>query len=184
MPRSSSRVRDESEERRELAEDERAVALGEDLVELLEQRGELARRDVRVRGVDELGREAQHPQQRERTEHDEPVAVEVVQEPEHLLPLALEHRVVQRAVRGPELDPHLLLLLRRQVGGDQLLRAAQHERTDASAQPLQPPRAVVAALLVLGHLALLDRADVLVAESARRREQPGRGRARAAPTAR
>ena len=114
---SSSRVGDEREERRELAEDEGAVALGE--------RSRRAARSSASSllgamcacvGVDELGREAEHAQQRERAEHDEPVAVEVLEQAEHLLPLALQHRVVERAVRGAELDPHLLLLLGRQVG--------------------------------------------------------------------
>jgi hypothetical protein len=146
---------------------------GEDLVELLEERRDLARRDVGVRGIDELGREAQHPQQRQRAEDDEPVAVEVVEEAEHFLPLALENRVVQRPMRGAELDPHLLLLLGRQVGGDELLRAAQHQRADPSPQSREPRRTMVAALVVVWDLSLLDGSDVLIAEPSSGREQPG-----------
>ncbi len=62
------------------------------------------------------------------------------EEPQHLLALPLQHGVVEGAVRGAQLDPHLLLLLGGQVGGDELLRAPQHERADAAAQPREPRR--------------------------------------------
>ena len=113
---------------------------------------ELARGHIRVVGVDQLGREAEHAQQRERSEHDEAVAIEVLQQSEHLLSLALQHGVVERPVGGRQLDVQLLLLLGRQVGGDELLRPAQHERTDAPSQSGQARRAVRSAFLVLGHL--------------------------------
>ena len=54
--------------------------------------------DVRVRGIDELGGEAQHPQQRERAEDDEPVAVEVVEEAR--APSAARAGAPRRTARG------------------------------------------------------------------------------------
>ena len=60
--------------------------------------------------------------------------VDVVDQAEHLLPLALQVRLVDAAVPRVQLDLQHLLLLRRQVGGDLLLGAAQHERPDAAAQ--------------------------------------------------
>src|SRR5690606_3782949 len=106
-----------AEERRELAEDEGTVALGEYILELFEERVELRRRNVRVLLVDEGGVEAQHAEQRERAEDDEPVLVHVVEQAEQFLPFPLQERVVQLAVLGIEVDGEHLLLLRGQVGG-------------------------------------------------------------------
>ena len=68
-------------------------------------------------------------------------SVEVVEEAEHGLPLALEVGLVDRAV--PRGQHHLedLLLLGRQVARDVLLGAAQQERPDPPAEPRRaPPR--------------------------------------------
>lgn len=76
---------------------------------------------------------------------------------------------------GAQLDLEHLLLLRRQIGGDDLLRAAQHERTDTTAQLVEPTTTVFTALLVLGDLALLDRLDVPIAELPGGGEEAGSG---------
>ena len=78
-------------------------------------------------------------------------------------------------MRGRQLDTQLLLLTLRQLRGDELFRAPQHERPKPRAQSLQTALAIRPALFVLGHFALLDRLDVLFAEPARRCEQPRAG---------
>ena len=141
------------------------MALGEHVVELLEQRVELRRRVAGVALlVDERGVEREHAQERQRPVDDEPLPVEVVEEPEQLLPFALQHRVVQAPVLRRELDGEHLLLLRRQLGRHELLRAAQDQGADASPQ----------ALASLGVAVLLDRPPVPLVERPPRREQPRR----------
>jgi len=145
------------------------------LLHVLEQHIQLRRRRIVDILFDQPGRQREHPEHGERAEHDEPVAVEVGEQTQHLLPLALQHGVVDGPVRGAEIDEQLLHLLLGQIARDQLFGASQHERSDAVAQPLEPPLAEWSALLVLGHLAPLDRLDVLLAEAALRREEPRRG---------
>jgi hypothetical protein len=65
------------------------------------------------------------------------VLVELVDQTEHGLTLALEVGLVDRAVPGRQRHLEHLLLLRWQVGGHQLLGAAQEERTDPLAEPVQ-----------------------------------------------
>ena len=67
--------------------------------------------------LDERGMQAELAQQGERPQDREPVAVDVVDEPEDLLALALQVPLVDAAVARVELHLEDLLLLRRQVGG-------------------------------------------------------------------
>src|SRR5699024_10996730 len=137
----------------ELAEDERTMALGPDFAQVLEQHGQFARTDSRIGVfVDDARVEGEHPQQGERTEDREPVLLEVAEEAEHLLAFALEDRVVESAVLGFEFDAEHLFLLLRQVRGDEVLRASQHERTQPLAQLRHP----------FGIVARFDRSDVVV----------------------
>ena len=78
--------------------------------------------------------QAELAQQRERAQDREPVAVEVVEQAEDLLPLALQVRLVELAVPRVQLDLEHLLLLGRQVGGDLLLGAALDQRLDPPPQ--------------------------------------------------
>lgn len=76
-------------------------------------------------------------QSSERGENLDPVALEIVREPQDPAPLPLKVPVVEPAVRGGEVDVQHLLLLGRQVGGDLLLGPAQQERPDPAPQPRQ-----------------------------------------------
>ena len=116
-------------------------------------------------GLDEARVQAQLPQQRDRAEDREAVAIEVAEQPEDLLPLALQVGVVDLAVARVEVDLEGLLLLGRQVARDELLRAPLDERLDPAPQPREP----------LGVAAALDRLRVLLGEPLRVGEQPRRG---------
>ncbi len=143
--------------------------------QLHQQLIELARRHVRVLRIDQTGREAEHPQQRERAEDDEPVAVQILQEPEHLLALPLQHGVVQRAVGGRRArrssscsclggsSGATSSFVRRRTSG----RMRRRSRARRAARKGPPS-------CVLGHLAELDRLHVLLSEAPRRREQTRR----------
>ena len=85
---------------------------------------ELRAGNVVVALVDEARIDAELAQERDRAQDREPVAVEVVDQAEDLLPLALQPGLVELAVARVELDLERLLLLRRQVGGDEFLGAA------------------------------------------------------------
>ncbi len=122
---------DAVEEPGELAEHQCSVPADDHVVELFEQRIDLRGADCAVRVVDERRIEAHLPQQGQRPQDREAVAVEVVDEPENLLSLPLQLPVVERTVFRCELDLEYLLLFRRQVGGDLFLRATQHQRFDA-----------------------------------------------------
>ena len=73
-------------------------------------------------------------QTREGRQHRHTVVLEVPDQVEHLLPLALEPTVVEAAVGRRELDLDDLLLLGRQVEEDVLLGPAQQEGGDAPTQ--------------------------------------------------
>ena len=133
--------------------------------ELLDERVELRARDAVGSLVDEARMEAELAQQRDRAQDREAVAVEVVEQAEDLLALALQVGVVELAVARVEVDLERLLLLRRQVGGDELLGAALDERLDPPPQAREPLAVAVA----------LDRPRVLLGEPLRDR---GRGPAR------
>ena len=78
--------------------------------------------------------QAQLPQQRQGAQDREPVGVQVVDQAEHLLPLALQVSLVQLAVLRVQLDLEHLLLLGREVGGDLLLRPPPDQRLDPAPQ--------------------------------------------------
>src|SRR5919109_5193719 len=78
------------EEACELAEDERAVSRADDVAELLAKRAELGAREGFAALVDERGVDAELAQQRDRAQDREAVAIEVAEQPEDLLALALE----------------------------------------------------------------------------------------------
>ena len=158
-------IPDPGKEARELAEDERAVAAGDDVVKLLDEGVELGARDRVLVGVDETGMEAQLAQAGDRAQDRDPVAIEVVEELQHALALALEVRVVELAVAVVKLDEQRLLLLGGQLGGDELLRAPLDERPDPAAQPGEQLRVDAA----------LDRPGVMLGEALRVGEQARRG---------
>ena len=152
---------DHPQEARELAEHDHAVPLADHLGEVVEEPLELRAGHGGVLVVDDLRRQREHPQQRERREDGEPVAVHVPEQAQHLAALALEHAVVELAVGRLELHLEDLLLLGRQVLRHELLGAAQHERAHAAAQGRHP----------LGVLPGLDGGHVGLAEPAVAREQ-------------
>ncbi len=115
---------DLGQESRELAEDERPVAAADDVAQLLDERAELGARHGVVVVVDEARMQAELAQQRDRAQDREAVAVEVVDQPEDLLTLALQMRVVELAVARMQVDLEGLLLLCGEIRGHQLLRAA------------------------------------------------------------
>ena len=79
--------------------------------------------------------QGQHPQQGQGAEHDEAVAVQVLHQAQQLLPLTLQHLLVEPAVLGLQRDPHHLFLLLGKVRGHHVLGTAQHEGPDPTAQP-------------------------------------------------
>ena len=109
--------------------------------------------------------QAELAQQRDRAQDREAVAVEVVDQPEDLLTLALQVRVVELAVARMQLHVEGLLLLGGEIRGHQLLRAALEQRLDPAPQACEP----------LAVAAALDRPRVLLGEPLRVGEQPGRG---------
>ena len=141
------------------------MTAAEDVAELLDERAELRAGDAVAAGRDEARMQAELPQQCDRAQDREAVPVEVAQQPEDLLALALEVGVVQLPVPRVQVDEEHLLLLGRQIGGDQLLGAALDERLDPPAQAGE----------LLAVAAALDRPRVLLGERLRVREQPGRG---------
>lgn len=148
----------------ELREHQRAVALLRELGELLDQGIDLRRGyQAGIRLVDEGGIERHLPQHGEGPQDGDAVAVEVIDEPEEALALALQVPVVDGPVPRVQVDGEHLLHLRRQLGGDGLLGAAQHERSDAPAQGRE----------ALGVPGVLDRLGPLVLEQGRARVQPG-----------
>ena len=153
------------EEPGELREHQRAVPLLGQLLELLDERVDLGRRrQPGVRLVDQARVERHLPQHGQRPQDRDAVAVDVVDQPEQPLPLALEVPVVDRPVPRVQVDREHLLHLRRQLGGDGLLGAPQHQRTDAPTQRREP----------LGIPAVLDRLGPQLLEQRRPRVQPGR----------
>src|ERR687886_1422324 len=97
MPSSSRRSRT-LEEAGELAEHERPVAAADHVAEVLGERAQLGARDGSGLLVDESRVQAELAQQRDRAQDREAVAIEVAEQPEHPLALALEVRVVEPAV--------------------------------------------------------------------------------------
>ena len=130
-------VADPAEERGERAEDQRLVALGRHLGQLVDEQVDLGRADPVVLGVDQGGVESELAQLGERTEDGYPVVVEVVDQAEDPLALLGQVGVVDLAVARPEVDRDDLLLLGRQVCGDELLGATEHERPDPAAEPVE-----------------------------------------------
>jgi hypothetical protein len=65
------------------------VAATDDVAELLDEGAELGARHCVVAVVDEPGMQAELAQQRDRAQDSEAVAIEVAQQPEDLLALAL-----------------------------------------------------------------------------------------------
>ena len=96
--------------------------------QLFGQGVDLAARKVEVLAVDKAGVQAQLAQQGERAQDGEPVALQVIDQPEDFLPLPLQMPLVDRAVPGVQVHLENLLLLGGQVGGDSLLGAAQDQR--------------------------------------------------------
>ncbi len=96
-------------------------------------------------GVDQGGVERELAQLGQGGQDRDPVAVEVVDQAQDALALLGQVGVVEPAVPGVEVDGEGLLLLGRQVGGDELLGAAQQERPDPLGEAAQ--RLVVALLL-------------------------------------
>ena len=83
--------------------------------------------------VHQRGVQRQLPQQGERPQDGEPVVIEVIEQAEYFLPLALQVSVVELPVPRVQLDREHLLLLLRQVGGDLLLSPAHDQRPDPAA---------------------------------------------------
>ena len=146
------------EEARELAEHQGAVAL-------LQQLGELLEEDVQLGGgrgglgVHQGGVQGEHAQRGEGLEDREAVPVEVAQQPQDLGTLALQPAVVRGAVLGVEPHGQHVLELGWQLQVHVRLGAAQHERPHAGAQPgqgVRVHRAFDGPLVVLGE-ALLGR---------------------------
>ena len=116
------------------------------LAELLDQRVELRAGNVVVTRVDEARVDAELAQERDRAQDREPVAIEVVEQAEDLLPLALQPSVVELAVTWMEIDLEGLLLLRRQVAATssfvrRLMRGLILRRSRASRSP-SPSRSI------------------------------------------
>jgi hypothetical protein len=93
------------------------------------------------------------------------LSVQVVDQPEHLLPLTLQMRLVEPLVPRVQLDLDHLLLLRRQLGRHDVLGPAQHDRPDPPPQLGQPGRVALP----------LDRPPVVLREPVSGREQAGGG---------
>ena len=170
MPAASSRSRTVREEPGELAEDKSTVPARGHILELVKQRVDLAAGQVCLRAVDQRGVQAELAQQGQRRQDREPVGVDVGEQPEDLLPLPLQVRLVELAV--PRVQFHLehLLLLRRQVGGHLLLGAALEQRPDPPPQlgeqlgvalPFDRPGVVVAKRTGFGNSpgAVIDSSD-------------------------
>lgn len=102
------------------------------------------------------------PQQRDRAQDREPVAVEIVDQAEDLLALALQAGLVQLAVARVELNLERLLLLGGKVSGDELLGAALDQGLDPSPQAREA--------LAVG--LAFDRARVLLGEMLRVGKEP------------
>ena len=86
---------------------------------------------------DQAGVQAEPAEQRDRAQDREPVAVDVVDQPQHLLPLALQVALVDPTVPRVELDGEHLLLLGGEFGGHLLLGPPADQRPDPAAQPGQ-----------------------------------------------
>jgi hypothetical protein len=88
--------------------------------------------------------QAEPAKQRDRAQDREPVAVDVVDEPQHLLPLALQVPLVDAPVPRVELDRKHLLLLRGEFGSHLFLGPPADQRPDPASQPSQQLAVVVA----------------------------------------
>ncbi len=166
QPRARQCGLDPAQEPRELAEDERAVALGGELAQLVDEEVDLGRGGlVGVGRVDEGRVEGELTQPGEGGEDGDAVGLGVLEQAEHPLTLALQVPVVDVPVHRVGLERQHLDLLRRQVERHLLLGAAQHERPDASTQEVEQ----------LGSLARLDRLAVALREDVGTRVEAGRG---------
>ena len=64
--------------------------------------------------------------------------VEIADHAEDLLALTLQDEVIELLVLGLERNVQFVLLLGRQLCGDEIFGAPEHERPHPPAQPLQP----------------------------------------------
>ena len=127
----------------ELAEHQHAVALLEQVGQLLNQVVTLDRRHPGVGfRINQRGIKRQTAQQGQRLEDREPVLVHILQQTQHLLAFTLQVRVIDAAVTGSQRQVHARIVLRRKLCRHQLLGAAQHERADAPAQTSSRRRGV------------------------------------------
>ncbi len=163
-PGADQRVGDQRQETGEAAEHQRAVSLVEQYREAFGQVGDLGRRDRGMLIVDQSGMQAELTHPGECLEDLHPVVLPIVQQSEDLLAFAGEEDVVDLAVCGVEVEPDDGFLLRRQVVGDLILGAPQHDRLEPPAQDPQP----------LGIGAVLDRYREVLAELLRAAVQAGR----------
>ena len=145
---------DPAEEGGELAEDQRLVALPDDLGQVGQQHLHLRRRHAGVRLVQQGRVQAQPAEQGQGAQHGEAVPLQVVDQAQHLLPLPLQMGLVEPLVSRMQLDLDHLLLLGRQLGRDAVLGPPQQERSDASAELVQAGRIPVP----------LDRSAVVLGE--------------------
>jgi hypothetical protein len=133
-------IPDPREEARELTEHQRAMAAGDYVVELFDERVELRAGNGIMLGIHERGVEAQKTQPGDGPKDRDPVALEVVEQSQDSLALALEVRVVHLAVTRMQLDLERLLLLGREFGGHELLGSPLEQRLNASSLLGEPLR--------------------------------------------
>ena len=115
--------------------------------------------------VDQAGMQAELAEQGQRPQDREPVAVDVVDQPQHLLPLALQVRSGRlRRCRGSSSTSSTCSCFGGQFGCHLFLGPPQHQRPDPASQPGQ----------LLAVVAALDRPRVVLGEPGRAGEQPRR----------
>src|SRR5215510_6655272 len=100
------------------------------LQQVLSQRIDLGRRDRGVLVVHQAWMQTQLPQQREGSEDRYPVPIDVAEQAEQLLSLALQMCLVHLTVPWMQRDLEHLLLFRWQLRRDLLFRTTTHEGTD------------------------------------------------------
>ncbi len=113
------------------------MSLGGELGQVVDEHVDLGGADTVVLLVDQRRVEGELPQPGEGAEDRDPVLVEVVDEAEHGLTLALQVGVVDPAVPGSQAYVEHLLLLLGELRGHEVLGAAQHERPDPAPEPLE-----------------------------------------------